>query len=297
MDGTTAGQLSGLRRAQVIERRANLSTEGQWHRFAGHRVRLTEQLLHGVEESAGGTLCVLGAGNCNDLDLALLGRFYSSIHLVDLDEQATNQALLRHAEPVRDRIVGHPAIDITGILDKLPRWKRFEITPAELMAQPSDSVNAVCEHVGQRFDRVVSTCVFTQLQLAVLRELGAGHRLFEAVTHTVTLTHLRLIAALTAPGGAALLVSEMTSNETYPLAEVTPGSDLLELLRALMATGNAIGVAHPAGLIAVAEDDPTLRSQSTWALPHAAWIWEQGPERSFLTYALWMKQRSTLAAP
>ena len=64
--------------------RFNRSTRDHWPHFASHRDWI-ERLLVADGLGGGGRLCVLGAGNCNDLDLPALAEAFDEIHLVDLD--------------------------------------------------------------------------------------------------------------------------------------------------------------------------------------------------------------------
>lgn len=52
----------------ALHRGFNATTRTHWDRYAVHRRRVTTLLLAGGNGQ--GRLCVLGAGNCNDLDLA-----------------------------------------------------------------------------------------------------------------------------------------------------------------------------------------------------------------------------------
>ena len=74
----------------------NQTTRGSWKYFSQHR----NQILNLVfEESLDrqGKLAILGAGNCNDLDLKdLLGHF-REVHLFDLDQTAMEFALRRQS--------------------------------------------------------------------------------------------------------------------------------------------------------------------------------------------------------
>jgi len=47
--------------------------------------------------AAGMRLCILGAGNCNDLDFEALSAWYSEITLVDLDLEAVTRAVERRS--------------------------------------------------------------------------------------------------------------------------------------------------------------------------------------------------------
>ncbi|HWO13253.1 MAG TPA: hypothetical protein VNN80_27320, partial [Polyangiaceae bacterium] len=78
------------------QKHSNSNAAHQFDAYASHRARLTELLLARGEAvaSAGAAprLCVLGAGNCGDLDLERLASRYRSIHLVDIDADALAQA-------------------------------------------------------------------------------------------------------------------------------------------------------------------------------------------------------------
>src|SRR5437660_103300 len=67
-------------RLTALHRRNNRETAEGWQPFAEHRARVTGLLLPGARR-----LAVLGAGNCNELDLTALGDAYREIHLADPD--------------------------------------------------------------------------------------------------------------------------------------------------------------------------------------------------------------------
>ena len=73
----------------VAEKQAALndSTRGQWQMYASHRQAI-ERLIVSALQSHRGRICVLGAGNCNDLDLEWLATVFSEVHLVDIDPAA-----------------------------------------------------------------------------------------------------------------------------------------------------------------------------------------------------------------
>src|SRR5438105_5063893 len=92
--------------------RQNRTTRNQWQLYGSHR-REIEKLI--VPESRGGRLCVLGAGNCNDLDLQWLIDAYREVHLVDLDPAALEGAIRRQKVP----LVACPPVPKTRV-DKPP---------------------------------------------------------------------------------------------------------------------------------------------------------------------------------
>jgi len=263
---------------------ANQSSAEERAAFASHRARLTELCLRGVSADAEPTLCVLGAGNANDLDLDSLARVYRAIHLVDLDSDALERAAARVTAATRERLVLRAPVDISGTLDRLERWASLQVTPEELGRHPLTTASNVNQKLGGPFSVVVSACVLTPLQLAVVSVLGDRHPLFEAIRYTVTLTHLYVLSRLTAPGGRALLVTDLTASDIAPDILGADDADLVHLIDPLVAKGQVFQVAQPALLREMAKD--SLASELELPPPSEAWRWHNGARRTFLVYAL-----------
>lgn len=185
---------TGLTQAIVEEQlEANRSSVGHWGSFAEHRRRLTTLVLDRAPPSGSGRLCVLGAGNGHDLDWeALLDRF-ASIHVVDLDGHALEQARLRLPASRRHRVIVRAPVDLSGLLGRLHEWRRGSLTPEEIAHWPRVETERIKLEIGERFDVVASTCLLTQMQRAVLHGLGSEHRLFKAARWTCcTCAHWRV---------------------------------------------------------------------------------------------------------
>ena len=265
---------------------ANLSSTGERARFAGHRRRLTELLLRDAPLGSEKTLCVLGAGNANDLELAELSRRYRAIHLVDIDGDALARACARETHEIRARLTCHAPIDLSGTLDRLERWAKLEVTPEELTRHAHETASRLSGRLGGPFDVVASTCVLTQIQLGVLTVLGDRHPLFEAVRYTVSATHWTLLSRLTAPGGRALFVTDLTSNDLAPEIAGIDAAELPALLAPLLEAGRVIHVADPRLLRDMVADSPVLSAELALAPSLETWLWQNGVTRTFLVYAL-----------
>src|SRR4051812_28723246 len=75
-------------RAHAQRQRALNRESRAWSaEFAGHRSHVTELL---GAASGDQQLCVLGAGNCNDIDLSRLAEQYRGICLADIDAESLN---------------------------------------------------------------------------------------------------------------------------------------------------------------------------------------------------------------
>jgi hypothetical protein len=274
---------------------ANLSALGHYADFLEHRWHLTNIALAAAPASGAATLCILGAGNCFDLDLAGLAERYQEIHLVDIDAQALARTIARHAESVRERLVAHAPIDVSGMLDRIERWRRFEITPQELMSHPENTALLLGQRLQLQFDVVLSACMLSQMQLSLLNVLTDRHRLFEAIRRTLTLTHFRTLAALTRPGGCSVFATDASADVPARStgAEVAPAVDCAALLAQLTRKGRVFDFSDPAMLAELWNDDPVLRSAfEAWDVSDA-WIWDNGPETRFLVYASCLRRRGS----
>jgi hypothetical protein len=280
------------------QQRANESTRALFASYREHREQTTRLALEAAELvaprppglEASGSLCVLGAGNCLDVDLARLSERFAAVHLVDIDRAAVEGAVARQTTETRARLVVHAPLDISGLLDKLERWGRLQTTEAELLGHHRRTAEALAARVGTH-DVVVSACCITQMQLSVLRALGQGHQLFDAARHVLAVTHLHTLFELTKRGGRALLVTDVLSSERYaPLAELPSDSSGLGVLTDVMAAEQMIYIARPGLFHLLQREDPLLRAESALSAPLAAWPWQNGPER-FLVYGMALDRR------
>src|SRR5437764_7439898 len=109
--------------------RQNQTTRNQWLLYASHR-RQIERLIvpaeHGRER-----ICILGAGNCNDLDLKWLAEAYAEVHLVDIDPAALDRAVKKQGVN-GDRVFFHAPVDLTGVADRARGWAGRTVTDAEV---------------------------------------------------------------------------------------------------------------------------------------------------------------------
>jgi hypothetical protein len=194
------------------------------------------------------------------------------------------RAVARQPEAVRRRLHRHGGVDLAGLsARRLQRWKRAVPEAAEIEDAATDSLEGVLTSVGGPYDVVVSACVLTQMAFALRDALGERHPALDAVRFALMRTHLSTMAALTAPGGVALFVSDVVSSTSYPLEEVDEalpeGRTLMDVLRDVVNSGAAYFAANPelvAGLLAEVGTPELLDP----------WLWTGPLERTYLVYAL-----------
>jgi hypothetical protein len=263
---------------------ANQSALAHFESFNEHRERLTELALSAASTTED-TLCVLGAGNCFDLDLAALASRYRAVHLVDIDASALERALARQDSATKERLVVHGSLDLSGLLDRIDRWSAFQVSPKELMDHAEVTARQLRESLARPFDVVLSACMLSQMQLSVLNVLGDRHRLFEAVRWTLNLTHFRTLAALTRPGGVSLFATDVSSSLLQPLDSLAHDTDWRALVVESSKAQRNFDFADPKRVAALLRDDPVLRAAFPGFDVSQAWLWTNGPATKFLVYA------------
>jgi hypothetical protein len=237
-----------------------------------------------VASRAGGSLCVLGAGNANALDLGRLAERFDAVHLADVDAAALARALERQSPGTRAKLVQHAHVDLSGLLRVLPAWRTRAPGPVELASLGESAPAAVAASLPGPFDVVLSDCLLTQIYWTCFRALGTGATLNEVISTALTI-HLRTLAALTRAGGTALLMTDVVTSETVPLVQRFASEGPLDLLRALEAEGALFSGTGPT-LIADAFERAGLAAAFALPEPLEPWIWRVGRSRTALVYAL-----------
>jgi hypothetical protein len=97
----------------------NKETCDLWERFRDHRERVTAEILAlapGGSAARGGRLCLLGAGNANDLDLGAVAARFDKAHLVDIGPAALERATERQSPAVKAKLRSAPGGSIRPLL-------------------------------------------------------------------------------------------------------------------------------------------------------------------------------------
>ena len=211
------------------------------------------QLL-GDEGRRQGKVAILGAGNCNDLDLVQLVSECGEIHLFDLDREAMEDALLRQGVSERPNIHLRDDLDLSGLSDSAPGTARKS---------------------ASEFDLVVSTCVVSQLLETVSRVLPPGLQRDRTMLQ-VRDAHVRLMTGLMTEGGTGIVVTDMAEadSDLDSSAPPEPAS-----ARELARTGSYFLGLDPKGI-----------QQALGAVRNPKqsepWTWQLDPVRRYLVQAV-----------
>lgn len=278
----------------ALHRTWNRETAASGALFAEHRARVTALVLEAATSAAGSppeTLALLGAGNCNDVDLPAFAARFREVHLVDLDREAVQRARDRQPQETRARVVLHAPVDLGGGFGRLNRLKKRTVGPADLGALPGASTAEALAAVPVRCDLVASTCLLSQIVHTCNRVLGADHPQLEAVACALVVAHVRTLVQLAKPGGTAVLITDSATSATYPLEELWGTRSPQAMLEELEQTDNQLSGTGPIFLRRILRTDPVVAPVVEAVAPVEPWLWRLNPELTLLVHALVTRRR------
>lgn len=269
----------------------NAETRDRWDTFTSHRANVTALLA--ADGDPGKTrLCILGAGNCNDLDLPTLLNAHREVHLVDLDAEALADGVSRQGVADHPGLRTYGGVDVSGMLDTIGTWSaETSIGPGELSACAEEPARRGAAMLPGPFDVVASTCLLTQLIGSVVAAVGERHPRFLELVRAVREGHLRLLARLAAPGGTLILITDLVSSDTLPSLRSTPEGSLAGLLGQVARDRNFFHGVSPAALWSMTVQHPALAAELLGLDTAPPWRWDLGP-RLYLVWALRWRKRA-----
>lgn len=267
------------------QRRRNAESRDRWDTFAAHRTRVTELLC----EAPGSALCVLGAGNSNDLDLRRLLGSFQEIDLVDLDAEALQHGITHQQITSADsvRLIG--GVDLTAIADRLSASRKD--LGGEEVKECQRRISESRVELPRLYSTVASVCTLSQLMEAV--DLAFDQQDPEALSLKMSIRHHHLTTMLQClePGGTAILIADFVSSATFPeLAEV-PQSELMDTALELINSGNFFTGMNPAAIAHQFQSAPEIKGRVAKVSVSEPWLWDLGP-RTYLVAGITARTHS-----
>lgn len=272
----------------------NQASRDHWEAFQQHRDRISSLLGVGGPVGLPTRLCVLGAGNTNDLNLPGLLAVHREVHLVDLDAEALALGAVRQGVAEHPGLTLHGGVDLTGMLETIATWG--PLTPIHLpdiQALVDWPTARVAPVLPGPFDRVASTCLLSQLIANARHSIGESHSEFLGTVQAIRLGHLRLLLELTASSGEAWLVTDATSTDLVPGLASWEAPSLPDRLVELARAGKLFHGADPSKICSLFQKDPRLSTllESVEIVP--PWLWRLH-ERDYLVWALRASRKRAL---
>jgi hypothetical protein len=269
-------------------KRRNALSRAAWEPSAAHRGQVTQMLREAARDlPAPRRLCVLGAGNCNDLALGMLLESYDELHLVDLDADALADGVARQAPTAVKRIKTHGRMDVTGCLTQLAQ----DITPdtsvpARVAVWIERIKNLPLFPQPSPFHVVVSLAMLTQIaECALLLVGGPEHPRGNDLLFALRNHHLRKLLEMTRSGGYAFLITDVVSSFTFPNLPLLDDAKLPNALYQQVAMKNFFTGANPYAIEALLRNEPGLKARVATVDMLPPWRWNQG-HRSLLMSGL-----------
>jgi hypothetical protein len=281
--------MSQRHRANALERqrKLNRATENAWDFFASHRERVTQLAL----QADGGVGAILGAGNCNDIDLVQMTQRFETVHLLDLDAGALDGGIGRQPEDARRKLVPHGGVDASRVLEAMATWGRQGPTLGELDSFVGTVAHAAPFPFGQ-CDLVLSSCLLSQILLTVVDRLGSKHPRLLDLVKAVRRGHLLSMLEALCDGGLGLLVCDLVSSDTVPGLHLVTSESLRDRMAMLIRQGNFFSGTNPFAIEAELCGDPSLAASAEKVELHDPWLWRIGPKRHYLAYAISFRRRA-----
>lgn len=285
----------------------NRSTRGQWNLYSTHRQEL-ERLI--VPERPGLRICVLGAGNCNDLDLRWLVEAYREVHLVDIDATALEHAVEFQKVHDSPRVHLHGGVDLTGLAGRMSGWIKtppssdevqqctaaaFPVrltgqSPSGLAAEPK-AISPLAQSLSGPFDVVLSPCVLSQLITPARDSIGESHPGFDSLLAALRAAHVSLMLDLLAPKGKGVLACDLFSSATVDDLARVPKEQARDLMRKMLSAGKYFSGLDPGSIGHVLKADRAIAPRIESIEPAPPWVWHLGLSKSYLVYAILIRRK------
>jgi hypothetical protein len=266
---------------------SNAQTRNAWQRCSAHRQRIQE-LIFAASEERGGRICVLGAGNCNDVDLRLLARRFTEIHLADIDRDALEAAVARQHLSGDPRIVLHAPCDVSGILG-IGQYAEDRPDVDDLVRR----IRAHSEELDGPYDLVLSAGLLTQMYQAA-EDLGLPQPATLNLVLELRRQHLRLLFHLVRPGGAFIVATDVVSTASAPELRNCEEDELPAKLARLIEERNFFTGANPAAIWKEITEDAELSEGASAIESHDPWLWPVTASHDYLTWAMTVRTRDVI---
>jgi len=268
--------------------RKNQATRDHWRRFAPHRQRVTARLIDSIPPgSATPHLAILGAGNCNDLELAELRQWFATIDLLDGDCRSVLQGIERQGLASDPSIRAGGPIDLSGMAETTSTWSPNHPAGDEVIDAAIAATNDSCSLPIQPVDVIASVCLLSQILDQLAAAVGQAHPRFLDLVQHVRRSHFRRLIGHLRPGGTGLFISDVVSSDTAP--QIVSANDLAlpVVLRECIENGDFFTGLNPAVVHSLLTTDPLIAEVKM--IP--PWLWDLG-SRVYAVYATRFRRRS-----
>lgn len=266
----------------------NRNIDGHRERYGGHREHVMRLLA-----TVGGarTIGIFGAGNCTDLDAEQLAADFDEIHLIDVDAEALERGRETFPPDVRDRVVTHGGIDLSGFEDRIDEWGDRFPDNRELGVAAVASIHSILKQVGRKFDVVLSDCILSQLPIAYRRAWVTSRTNWNNLFTAITAVHLGTLVGSIEAGGYGAIACDALGSKTAPRLRDLAGAgpeELQQFVKDGLEHGTVSLDPDPASLL-TGLAVPGLRDLVDSPIVTQPWLWNTGDV--LLVYGLLFRRK------
>ncbi len=255
----------------------------EWELSINHRGIVTE-LICSEAPQENGSLLILGAGECNDIEIGLLLDKYAEITLMDIDSASLRAGVSRQNVNLDPRVVPIGGVDLAQSTRLLERYAR---EPSEQLRSTIMERSVIHELSGLgKHDVIVSTCVLSQLIGKVVTCFEDREEEFVELLKIVRRSHLEIMLNGLHPGGVGILVTDFVSSESLP--ELLETEDLQTTVSKAIETNNFFHGLNPQ-MVARVLTESDLTNQLQTLDVTAPWRWVT-PLRVYACFAIIFKK-------
>ena len=280
--GANGARASSETRARQYLGSVNRRLAGSWQHYQDHRWHVMELALAAETVPAAaasqGDIAIFGAGNGSDLDMVRLADAFREIHLVDLDAEALERARQDLPAAVRDRVIPHAPVDLSGFMSHLDDWGESFPDDATLGRAAFDASRAIVAGLGHAFDVVLSTGVLSQLIVPFHRAWITSQINWQRLDAAVTALHLATLLSSTRSGGRGVLAFDVLSSKDAPSLSALASRGATDLETAVETELTAANITlhpHPTALLEQLQF-PGMASMVREPRLTAPWLWTLG---------------------
>jgi hypothetical protein len=279
--GDDCARASSETRARQYLSGVNRRLAGSWQRYQDHRGQVMALALAAeAVPTAGsaGDIAIFGAGNGSDLDVPRLADTFREIHFVDLDGEALERARQDLPAAVRERVIPHAPVDLSGFMSHLDEWGESFPDDATLGRVAFTSSRAIVAGLGRGFDVVLSTGALSQLVVPFHRAWITSQLNWQRLDAAITALHIATLVGTTRSGGRGVLAFDVLSSKDSPALSALASRGATELEAAVdteVAAGNITLQPHPTTLLTQLQF-PGMASMVQEARLTAPWLWNLG---------------------
>ena len=251
-------------------------TDQIWQNTSFHRNQVFK-VLNASTKVEKPTLCVWGAGECNDLDLIRIVRRFSEITLADIDAESLAKGLeLQNESSEKIELVG--GLDISGVHELVKKYGELDADASD--SERSELVSQIQKVAGDHrlealseYDVVVSVCMLSQLQNHLTENFDVEDPAFGDLLKLTRQRHLEMLLEHTKPGGSAILVTDFTSSDSLPSLANASSEMVTDGQMKAIVEGNHFHGLNPLSIQADLENHNSISSQIAKCVRTKPWIW------------------------